>query len=99
MEENLKGNFSAESQLRDEDEEMRKYVEGEIARRKGVLDDRPSAAAAASNSAQDWESALYELPEQLKKYQSKRNEEMLSNQMLVGIPEVSAFRRRKKELR
>lgn len=36
----------------------------------------------------NWEDALYALPEHLKKYQSKKNEEMLSNQMLVGIPEV-----------
>ena len=36
------------------------------------------------------EDALYELPEQLKvKSQLKQSEEMLSNQMLSGIPEVN----------
>lgn len=33
--------------------------------------------------------ALYELPDRLNVKETKRSEEMLSNQMLSGIPEVN----------
>lgn len=106
IEDNLKRAFSKESHLRDEDEEMRKYVfklrtflqhittdffirfvEEQLAKRKGIkVDD--GKAAEQGKTYQSLEDMLFELPEHLKKYQSSKNEEMLSEQLLCGIPEV-----------
>lgn len=77
--------FAVETNRRDEDADMVKYVEEELAKRKGMnsqeelVDDRPKNP----------EDALYELPENIKVLTShKKTEDMLSNQMLSGIPEV-----------
>ncbi|XP_017863439.1 PREDICTED: uncharacterized protein C9orf78 [Drosophila arizonae] len=83
--------FSAETNKRDEDEEMMKYIEQELQKRKG------GAADENSNDHDDRDAhkymspedaALYALPEHLRQSSSHRSEEMLSNQMLNGIPEV-----------
>uniref|UniRef100_A0A915IJ38 Uncharacterized protein n=1 Tax=Romanomermis culicivorax TaxID=13658 RepID=A0A915IJ38_ROMCU len=88
IEEGIKQTFSKESHLRDEDEEMRKYVEEELIRRKSgdKKDEKISDKSAVSTDPVD--DILMQLPDHLKRYQSKKTEEMLSNQMLCGIPEV-----------
>lgn len=77
--------FAVETNRRDEDADMLKYVEEELAKKKGIasveenIDDRPKNA----------DDALYELPDHIKVQTSrKKTEDMLSNQMLSGIPEV-----------
>ncbi|KAL5285524.1 C9orf78 family protein [Megaselia abdita] len=80
--------FSAETNKRDEDEEMMKYIEEELKKRKGQdsLDDIASADAAKYMTPE--EAALFALPSHLRQGNAIRSEEMLSNQMLCGIPEV-----------
>lgn len=98
--------FSAETNRRDEDADMMKYIEEELAKRKGVkkgihemkqnknlsVSFKSSSDANEDKSSSDWikspEDALYEVPEHLRVSSSKKSEEMLSNQMLSGIPEV-----------
>uniref|UniRef100_A0A5S6R3M0 Uncharacterized protein n=1 Tax=Trichuris muris TaxID=70415 RepID=A0A5S6R3M0_TRIMR len=84
VEEGIRSTFSKESQLRDEDEEMRKFVEEEVCKRKGMQQPKEEEQP----KPRSLEERLFELPEHLKKYQSKTREDMLSNQMLCGIPEV-----------
>lgn len=75
--------FAAETNRRDEDTEMLKYVEVELAKRKGH---HKEETPVKGHSQED---ALYVLPEKLKVGSgSKRTEDMLSNQMLSGIPEI-----------
>ena len=78
--------FSKETRIRDEDEEMRKFIETEVEKRRGKPDDHGSNEGPAYLSPE--ELALMSLPEHLKKSQTKKSEEMLSSQMLSGIPEV-----------
>lgn len=78
--------FSKETRIRDEDEEMRKFIESELEKRRGKSDDRGANDGLAYISPED--RALMSLPEHLKKDQTKKSEEMLSSQMLSGIPEV-----------
>jgi len=79
--------FAAETNRRDEDAEMLKYVEEELARRKGHLKEEDEVKVKDIHKTQA--DLLYELPEHLKKFSSeKRSEDMISNQMLSGIPEV-----------
>ncbi|XP_048772644.1 splicing factor C9orf78 homolog [Ostrea edulis] len=75
--------FAAETNRRDEDTEMLKYVEVELAKRKGHhKEETPSKGPSQDD-------ALFALPEKLKVgSSSKRTEDMLSNQMLSGIPEI-----------
>ncbi|XP_041368172.1 telomere length and silencing protein 1 homolog [Gigantopelta aegis] len=77
--------FAAETNRRDEDAEMFRYVEEELARRKGLLKKEDEDYVRCENP----EDTLYKLPEHLQvKSTTKRSEDMLSNQMLSGIPEV-----------
>ncbi|XP_066962398.1 splicing factor C9orf78 homolog [Macrobrachium rosenbergii] len=78
--------FSAETNRRDEDAEMQKYIEENLAKRKGLTseenpDDQPRHQTLE-------EAALHAVPDILRESSTKRSEEMLSNQMLSGIPEV-----------
>lgn len=85
--------FSAETNTRDEDAEMLKYIEEKLSEHKKQV-------AATKKSAEELidpidskflspeDAALMALPEHLRKSSSTRSEEMLSNQMLSGIPEV-----------
>ena len=85
-EDNIGTQFSKETRVRDEDEEMQKFIEKEMEKRRGKRQD-------SDQNEQDKyltpeEKALLSLPEHLKKSQSKKSEEMLSSQMLSGIPEI-----------
>lgn len=81
--------FSAETNKRDEDEEMMKYIEDQLDKRKNA-----NLCSDTDNDATDYkymtaeDAALQSLPEHLRSNASTRSEEMLSNQMLNGIPEV-----------
>ncbi|XP_018364635.1 PREDICTED: uncharacterized protein C9orf78 homolog [Trachymyrmex cornetzi] len=82
--------FNAETNKRDEDEEMVKYIEEELSKRKSKNSN--DAANDANNEKGSYcspeEAALRAVPEHLRQSSANRSEEMLSNQMLSGIPEV-----------
>ena len=81
---NLGSTFSVETNRRDEDAELSAYIEGELKRIKGE-----KSSGEIKTKVKSAEDALYEMPEHLQKIQtSSQSEEMLSNQMLSGIPEV-----------
>ncbi|XP_077417914.1 splicing factor C9orf78 homolog [Vanacampus margaritifer] len=80
---NLGTSFSAETNRRDEDADMMKYIETELRRKKGLVE-----AVEQKVKVKNAEDHLYELPENIRVNSAKKTEEMLSNQMLSGIPEV-----------
>ncbi|KAJ8728610.1 hypothetical protein PYW07_006306 [Mythimna separata] len=82
--------FSAETNKRDEDEEMMKYIEEQLAKRKERHDEemKESEHNDTLKYLSPEEAALLSLPEHLRVSSAHRSEEMLSNQMLSGIPEV-----------
>ncbi|XP_013362159.1 PREDICTED: uncharacterized protein C9orf78 homolog isoform X2 [Chinchilla lanigera] len=75
--------FSAETNRRDEDADMMKYIETELKKRKGIVEHEEQKV-----KPKNAEDCLYELPESIRVSSAKKTEEMLSNQMLSGIPEV-----------
>ncbi|CAB3251537.1 unnamed protein product [Arctia plantaginis] len=82
--------FSAETNKRDEDEEMMKYIEEQLAKRKeghSKNTNDPDHNDSLKYLSPE-EAALLSLPEHLRVSSTHRSEEMLSNQMLSGIPEV-----------
>lgn len=80
---NLGTSFSAETNRRDEDADMMKYIETELKKKKGLVE-----AEEKKEKVKNAEDLLYELPENIRVNSAKKTEEMLSNQMLSGIPEV-----------
>lgn len=60
-----------------------KYIETELKKRKGQVE-----AEEQKVKVKNAEDRLYELPENIRVNSAKKTEEMLSNQMLSGIPEV-----------
>lgn len=62
---------------------MMKYIETELKKRKGIVEHEEQKA-----KPKNAEDCLYELPESIRVSSAKKTEEMLSNQMLSGIPEV-----------
>ncbi|KAK3509480.1 hypothetical protein QTP70_035125 [Hemibagrus guttatus] len=80
---NLGTAFSAETNRRDEDADMMKYIETELKKKKGLLE-----AVEQKIKMKNAEDQLYELPENIRVNSAEKTEEMLSNQMLSGIPEV-----------
>ena len=84
--------FSAETNTRDEDAEMLKYIDEKLREHKQATAQKSGADEDADNNSTKFmspeEAALMALPDHLRKSSSTRNEEMLSNQMLNGIPEV-----------
>ncbi|XP_040564074.1 splicing factor C9orf78 [Lepeophtheirus salmonis] len=87
-EEKIGTQFSKETRIRDEDEEMRKFIEKEMHKilRGGSEDASNNPESSKFMSPED--RALHSLPEHLRESTFKKNEEMLSSQMLSGIPEV-----------
>ncbi|KAJ4941426.1 hypothetical protein JOQ06_011305 [Pogonophryne albipinna] len=80
---NLGTSFSAETNRRDEDADMMKYIETELKKKKGLVE-----AVEQKVKVKNAEDHLYELPDSINVNSAKKTEEMLSNQMLSGIPEV-----------
>ncbi|XP_066250352.1 splicing factor C9orf78 homolog [Euwallacea similis] len=82
--------FSVETNKRDEDEEMMKFIEEQLSKRKGKAEKEQQLQDKSKKSTylSPEEAALRAVPEYLRESSAKRSEEMLSNQMLSGIPEV-----------
>jgi len=82
--------FNAETNKRDEDEEMLKYIEEELSKRKNKNSEAGDSSGAGDGLSycSPEEAALQAVPEHLRQSSTHRSEEMLSNQMLSGIPEV-----------
>jgi hypothetical protein len=79
----LASQFSAETQTRDDETHMMKYIEDEMAKRKGKQTEKKILSEYEAKVM-----SLYKLSEKFKINASKKSEDMLSNQMLSGIPEV-----------
>lgn len=82
--------FSVETNKRDEDEEMMKYIEEQLSnrKRKNIEDIKPNILELKSKYLTPEEAALHAVPKHLRESSTQQSEEMLSNQMLSGIPEV-----------
>jgi len=80
--------FSAETNTRDEDAEMLKYIEQQLLERKKADSKETGDSEEIPKFLSPEEAALLAVPEYLRKSASHKSEEMLSNQMLSGIPEV-----------
>lgn len=83
--------FSVETNKRDEDEEMMKYIEEQLAKRKGNKAEEVPQEGEDTKKVKylsPEEAALQAVPNHLRESSTRKNEEMLSNQMLSGIPEV-----------
>ncbi|XP_065568658.1 splicing factor C9orf78-like [Artemia franciscana] len=78
--------FSAETNVRDEDEEMKKFVDMQLALKRGSTEVDQKQAKRVFSTAE--EAAFHSLPDFLGKSSNYKSEEMLSSQMLTGIPEV-----------
>ncbi|XP_054160795.1 splicing factor C9orf78 homolog [Oppia nitens] len=86
----LGNTFSVETNRRDEDTDLMKYIDEELSRRKGVNKSDSSTVDKKTMTAttNDINTLFDVLPDHLIKNTSKKSEEMLSNQMLNGIPEI-----------
>ena len=84
----LGNTFSVETNRRDEDADMLKFIEEELAKRKGTAKSDENDKKIKSSANLD-EIVFGDLPENLLNTNKSKNEEMLSNQMLSGIPEVN----------
>lgn len=81
--------FSKETHIRDEDDEMRKFIETEMSKMKGrpeVADEEEEDESPQFLAPED--AALLSLPSHLTKSTFKKDQQMISAQMLTGIPEV-----------
>lgn len=83
----LGNTFLTETNRRDEDADMLKFIEEELAKRKGKKTENEDAKKLKLSANLD-EIVFSDLPENLLNTNKNKNEEMLSNQMLSGIPEV-----------
>jgi len=78
--------FYKETHIRDEDDEMKKFIEVEMEKIKGTDVDENEDEGPQYLSPED--AALQALPKHLTKSTFKKDQQMLSAQMLTGIPEV-----------
>ncbi|XP_022690916.1 uncharacterized protein C9orf78 homolog [Varroa jacobsoni] len=83
---NIGNQFASETNERDEDADMMKYIEEELKKRKG--DAAPTEEEPKHLSLKNEDLLMQILPKHLKQAGNSKSEEMLSNQMLAGIPEV-----------
>jgi len=81
---NMGSTFAAETGQRDEDAEMCKYIEEEMMKRKKKKEEGKEE----ERDPLELDPVFQALPEHLKTSFRKKGEEMLSSQMLSGIPEV-----------
>jgi len=80
--------FFKETHIRDEDDEMRKFIETEMEQLKGSRAEKEEAPDSTPQYLSPEDAALLALPEHLRKSTFKKDQQMLSAQMLSGIPEV-----------
>uniref|UniRef100_A0A915AGD0 Uncharacterized protein n=1 Tax=Parascaris univalens TaxID=6257 RepID=A0A915AGD0_PARUN len=87
IEAGIRDQFKKESFLRDEHEEMRKYVQAELRKRKADYEpDNDESTSVKVPNVED--NLMWKAAEKVRFFKSMRNDELLSNQMLAGIPEV-----------
>ena len=77
----LKSNFLAESQKGDVDRQMLVFIENELKKRRGET-------VELSPTKQNPDGELYKIPENLNVKSKIKGDDMMSQQMLEGIPEV-----------
>lgn len=87
IEAGIRDQFKKETFLRDEHEEMKKYVQMELRKRKADFDDADGEATSGKVTSME-DRLLFKAAEKVRLFRSERNDELLSNQMLAGIPEV-----------
>lgn len=87
IEAGIRDQFKKETFLRDEHEEMKKYVQMELRKRKADCDDTDDESTTGKVPSME-DRLLFKAAEKVRSYRSERNDELLSNQMLAGIPEV-----------
>ncbi|TKR93787.1 hypothetical protein L596_008182 [Steinernema carpocapsae] len=89
IEQGIREQFKKESLLRDEHEEMKKFIEDELRKRKALKSEEGASSSkqAKPHELSD-EALMVKAAEKIKGYTSKKADELLSNQMLAGIPEV-----------
>lgn len=80
--------FSVETNKRDEDEEMMKFIEEKLNKTKKSTELKIESTETGTSYTTPEEAALQAVPTHLRESTAKKSEEMLSNQMLCGIPEV-----------
>ena len=80
--------FFKETHIRDEDDEMRKFIETEMEQLKGSRGAQEEFVDSTPQYLSPEDAALLALPEHLRKSTFKKDQQMLSAQMLSGIPEV-----------
>merc|ERR1712126_49437 len=81
--------YSKETHIRDEDDEMQRSIETEMSKMKGEKEKGTDEAQAVEKRYLTPENAaLLALPEHLTKSTFKTDQQMISAQMLTGIPEV-----------
>jgi len=86
---NVGTEFAKETHIRDEDDEMRKFIETEMSKVKGArADPEPEQEERAEEFLSPEDQALLALPQHLTKSTFKKDQQMISAQMLTGIPEV-----------
>ena len=94
---NINDNFARETNTRDEDTEMQRYIEEQLVRIQQKSAGASSSTSSASNNEFQSVFATLKKPEDTLFHVSKHlitdhsaqaSEEMLSDQMLSGIPEV-----------
>lgn len=79
--------FYKETHIRDEDDEMRKFIEVEMEKVKGTAEMEEEEDEGPKYLSPE-DAALQALPAYLTKSTFKKDQQMLSAQMLTGIPEV-----------
>ena len=82
----MSSNFAAETKQKDEDLHMLSYIEDEMTKRSGTSD-KCSIPQKTGSAYENKLGELYAIPEYLKGGSKLNSEEMLSNQILSGIPE------------
>ena len=81
--------FSKETHIRDEDDEMRKFIDTEMSKIKGVaMDEAGEEKEKESEFLSPEDAAIKALPQHLTRSTFKKDQQMISSQMLTGIPEV-----------
>jgi len=86
---NVGTEFAKETHIRDEDDEMRKFIETEMSKVKGArAEPEEEDAERGEEFLSPEDQALLALPQHLTKSTFKKDQQMISAQMLTGIPEV-----------
>ena len=83
----ISNNFAVETKQRDEDVNMIKYIEKEMSKRLGSCERDKAQQDVVGSTYENKLKELYAIPDSLQADKKLNSEEMLSNQILSGIPE------------